>query len=220
MASPRLTPARRRRWPAVLLAYCGVLCVVVGVVLVAAHPPAEPGRALGAVPGAPGGYPSPSPPVAPPPEPGTVPVVLTLPARGISAPVVAVGTGPDGGLVVPDPPSAVGWWSPGALAGSGSGTVVLAGHVDSRAEGIGVFAVLPGLTAGEPVQLRGRDGRMIAYVVVARRQFAKALLPAELFARGGPPRLVLITCGGRFDPAARSYDDNVVVYAIPAPAHR
>ena len=37
----------------------------------------------------------------------------------------------------------------------------------------------------------------------------------DLFARDGTPRLVLITCGGNFNRALDSYDDNVVVIAIP-----
>ncbi|WP_344415420.1 class F sortase [Pseudonocardia ailaonensis] len=146
---------------------------------------------------------------------GAVPVGLELPARGTSAPVVPVTTGADGDLAVPDPPQTVGWWEPGALAGSGAGTVVIAGHVDSRLAGVGMLAVLPQLTVGEPVVLRAADGRPVAYRVVARREFVKSALPADTFARSGPPRLVLVTCGGRFDPATRSYEDNIVVYAEP-----
>jgi hypothetical protein len=41
-------------------------------------------------------------------------------------------------------------------------------------------------------------------------------LPPEVFAVGGPPRLVLITCGGAFDRRTRNYADNVVVFAEPA----
>ena len=145
--------------------------------------------------------------------PGMVPVSLELP--GVVAPVVPVGTGPDGALKVPDPPQTVGWWAPGALAGSGTGTVVVAGHVDSRLAGVGVLAVLPRLGPGDPVVLRGADGRGVDYRVAARREFGKAALPPDTFARTGPPRLVLITCGGRFDPVARSYEDNIVVYAEP-----
>jgi hypothetical protein len=40
-------------------------------------------------------------------------------------------------------------------------------------------------------------------------------LPPEVFAVGGPPRLVLITCGGAFDRRTRNYADNVVVVAEP-----
>ena len=148
--------------------------------------------------------------------PGTVPVAIELPGHGAGAPVVPTATGPDGAVTVPDPPSTVGWWSPGALAGAASGTTVLVGHVDSAASGLGVFAVLRDVAVGERVLLRGADGRLLTYQVTGRRQAGKAALPADLFAPGGPPRLALVTCGGRFDRATRHYTDNVVVYAIPA----
>ena len=53
----------------------------------------------------------------------------------------------------------------------------------------------------------------MAYRVTARRELGKAALPADLFATDGPPRLVLVTCGGRFDRTTRHYTDNVIVYA-------
>jgi hypothetical protein len=146
---------------------------------------------------------------------GTSPVELALPAQNVRAPVVAVPTGPEGELHVPDQPSTVGWWSPSALAGSGTGTTVLAGHVDSFVGGWGALAVLRHVAAGEEVVLRGADGRVVGYRVTARRQYAKTELPPEVFAAGGPPRLVLITCGGPFDRRTRHYADNVVVFAEP-----
>jgi hypothetical protein len=50
----------------------------------------------------------------------------------------------------------------------------------------------------------------------AARDQNQAELPPEVFAAGGPPRLVLITCGGAFDRSTRHYADNVVVFADPA----
>lgn len=159
----------------------------------------------------------------PAPEPGAasppvVPAVLELPARGLSAPVDAVGTAPDGGMVVPEQVRAVGWWAPGVLPGGASGSAVIAGHVDSRTQGIGFLSVLPRLVAGEPVVVRGADGRTATYRVVARREYGKHDLPREVFRRDGDPQLVLITCGGVFDPAAGSYESNIVVYAVPTAA--
>lgn len=155
---------------------------------------------------------------APAPAPvraGTQPMELTLPTRDLRAPVVAVTTGPEGALVLPEPPSTVGWWSPSALAGGAGGTTVLAGHVDSLAGGLGALAVLRHVAEGEEIVLLGADGRSVGYRVTARRQYAKAELPPEVFAVGGPPRLVLITCGGAFDRRTRHYSDNVVVFANP-----
>jgi hypothetical protein len=144
-------------------------------------------------------------------RPGVVPVAVELPDRGVSAPVVPTATDADGALAVPDLPM-VGWWAPGALPGAIGGTAVLAGHVDAPG-GLGAFAALREVVVGERVLLHGADGRVVSYRATARRQLGKAALPAELFRAGGPPRLVLITCGGRFDRATRHYTDNVIVYA-------
>jgi hypothetical protein len=187
------------------VAGAGAACVVAGVLL-ALGPPADVGTIA----------PTPLPRAAASPAAGTVPVSLTLPDRGVTAPVVPVATAPDGGLVVPDPPTTVGWWSPGALAGASAGTTVLAGHVDSAAAGLGAFAVLRDVGVGERVVLAGADGRTVGYRVTARRELGRSALPANLFATGGPPRLVLVTCGGRFDWTTRHYTDNVIVYADPA----
>lgn len=164
-------------------------------------------------------------PVYPVPEPEkaraapapVVPASLELPARTLTAPVDSVGTDPSGGMVVPEQVRTVGWWAPGVLPGGPSGSAVIAGHVDSRSQGVGVLSVLPQLTEGEPVLVRDASGRTAAFRVAARREYGKYDLPREVFRRDGAPQLVLITCGGRFDPAARSYESNIVVYAVPDP---
>ncbi|MBW0105388.1 class F sortase [Pseudonocardia sp. KRD291] len=145
-----------------------------------------------------------------------VPTSLELPARAVTAPVDPVGTDPSGGMVVPEQVRTVGWWAPGVLPGGASGSAVIAGHVDSRAQGVGFLSVLPQLTEGEPVLVRDASGGTAAFRVAARREYGKYDLPREVFRRDGAPQLVLITCGGRFDPAARSYESNIVVYAVPA----
>jgi hypothetical protein len=54
--------------------------------------------------------------------------------------------------------------------------------------------------------------------VVSRDQVDKQTLPVDrLFAREGPPRLVLVTCGGEFVPERGGYESNVVVVAEPWP---
>jgi Sortase domain len=179
------------------------VCVAVGALLTASG---------GATPAAP----PPGPVAAVRPADGVVPVALALPARGLTAPVVPAVTGPDGALVLPEAPSVVGWWTPGALAGALTGTAVVAGHVDTAEAGPGALAVLREVEVGEPVVLRGADGRAVTYRVTARRQHPKVELPRDVFATGGPHRLVLVTCGGAFDRTTRHYSDNVVVHAVPA----
>lgn len=230
MASPSglLTPTRR--WPAF---GAGVACLVAGAALLLTGPgPAEFGaapvgarttggavvagdRAAAVASGT--GTAAGSPEAGAPAVIGAVPVELALPGRGVRAPVVPVGTTPDGAMVVPDPPSTVGWWAPGPLAGSASGAAVLAGHVDTAQAGPGALAVLREVGPGEEVVVRGADGRELRHVVTARREYRKADLPPALFTGGGPPGgLVLVTCGGAFDPVTGRYEDNVVVHAVPA----
>ena len=140
---------------------------------------------------------------------------LVLPG-GASAPVRSSGLHPDGSLVIPDDPAVVGWWNGGALAGDALGGVVIAGHVDSARYGLGVMAELRTLRPGQVVELLS-DTRRARYQVTARTSLPQAELAArtDAFRQDVAPRLVLITCGGAFDPARHRYQDNVVVYARP-----
>jgi hypothetical protein len=163
---------------------------------------------------APVSSPSPVTSAAPVPPPRQTPVLLHVPALELEAPITPVDVDPDGRLQVPDDPAVLGWWREGAAPGADTGSVVLDGHVDSRATGPGAFFHLADLSPGDPVLLDHTGGQQ-AYVVVAVRSYAKPDLPAETFDQEGGPRLVLITCGGSFDRAARRYNDNIVVYAVP-----
>ena len=66
--------------------------------------------------------------------------------------------------------------------------------------------------------MRTASGRTLSYDVVSLEQFPKSEAPmTRLFDQDGPHRLVLISCAGAFDPATRSYADNVAVTAVPRP---
>lgn len=158
--------------------------------------------------------PAPSHPAAP-----FTPTRLRVPRLGVDAPVVPVSVQPDGLLAVPGDVDTIGWWSAGAAAAAPSGTVVLVGHVDSARQGPGAFFGLRTLQPGDRVILSGADDRTAAYTVAARRQYPKSALPSgEVFGQHTTPRLVLVTCGGRFNHETRHYSDNTVVYAMPAPS--
>lgn len=153
------------------------------------------------------------PPVAV--RPG-VPMSLTIASLGVRAVIRPVAV-TEGVLGVPDDPAEVGWWSGSALAGSGSGSVVLDGHVDSATLGVGALFRLAQLGPGAVVAVGTDAGSSVRYRVTARRELDKASgLPPDLFRRSGAPQLVVITCGGAFDRQMLSYRDNVVVAATPA----
>jgi hypothetical protein len=164
-----------------------------------------------------------------PADPGTetgsgdrsLPTRLTLPGLGITASVVPIGVDDGGDLAIPDNPQALGWWQDGATPGDGRGAVVIDGHLDSYQYGTGFFVNLRRLQPGDPVMLDGASGTRTDWTVASAALYPRDALPYDqLFSHDGPPRLVLITCGGAFDRTSRSYTDNLVVTAYPEPAAR
>jgi hypothetical protein len=153
---------------------------------------------------------------APLPAVGGSPVAVSAPGTGIAAEVVPVGVRPSGALEIPEDGRVVGWWSSGAAPGAASGSVVLAGHVDTTA-GVGVMLSVLELPLNALVDVTDDSGRTTTYRTVARRAYDKDDgLPADLFRVDGPPQLALVTCGGTFDARTGHYSDNVVVLAVPA----
>jgi Sortase domain len=146
---------------------------------------------------------------------GETPQRLALPSLRVDAPITPVATLPGGSLAVPGNPDVLGWWQGGARPGTGQGTVVIDGHVDTAADGPGALFNLRELRPGDPVVLNTDHGPQ-RYLIAAVRSYLKADLPAEVFARRGQPRLVIITCGGAFNEKTRQYADNIVAYAVPA----
>ena len=215
-ATPR--QEERRGWWFLLTA--GVICLVLGgVLLLAQAASVAAGRNVGNIPLAriaasppAGPHFGPSPAATFPPPP----VRLRLPRLHVDAPVLPVSVGPDGLLDVPANPRQLGWWNGSARPGPASGSVVIDGHVDSAASGLGAFFRLREARPGDEIVLENATGKSINYTVVARRSYAKTSLPAaQVFATAVSPRLVLLTCGGAFDEATHHYADNVVVYAVP-----
>ena len=145
------------------------------------------------------------------------PVVLALPSVDVRAPVIPVGV-TKGNLQVPDDPAQVGWWASSAGAGTDTGSVIMDGHVDTASGGAGALYQLGigRLHSGDHLIVTTTLGRKVDYRIYAQSVFRKAAgLPADIFAASREPRLVLITCGGAFDSAGKTYVDNVVVYARP-----
>lgn len=145
---------------------------------------------------------------------GMTPVLLTLPGNLGEADVVPVGALSTGDLQIPADPAVVGWWAAGAAPGDPAGTVVMAGHLDSKEYGLGFFARLAQLQIGQTITVTDCAGHRTRYAVSSRSEVAKSALPADLFTAGSPGRLVLITCGGSFS-RANHYADNVIITGVP-----
>ncbi len=149
-----------------------------------------------------------------PPLVDVVPTAVAIESIGLAGvPVRSVGVAPDGQLEVPDE-TEVGWYRLGAAPGQ-PGAIVLAAHVSWRGQP-GPFLRLAEVEPGDIVDVALADGTPRRYQVTARDRYGKLMLPREqIWRTSGPETLVLITCGGEFNPELRRYRDNIVVTAVP-----
>jgi sortase (surface protein transpeptidase) len=141
------------------------------------------------------------------------PVRLRIPAIGVDAPaLVPLGLGTDHQLEAPARFEDVGWYAAGPVPGD-PGPAVIAAHVDSRS-GPAPFFRLRDLHDGDEVFVGRSDGRETRFVVDTVQRYPKNAFPTDAVYGPAPgSALRLITCGGSFDAAKRSYRDNIVVYA-------
>ncbi|MET8846256.1 class F sortase [Amycolatopsis sp. NPDC004625] len=141
------------------------------------------------------------------------PVRLRIPAIGVDAAgLVPLGLGADHQLVAPARFEDVGWYAAGPVPGD-PGPAVIAAHVDSRS-GPAPFFRLRDLHDGDEVFVARSDGRQLRFVVDTVQRYPKDAFPTGAVYGPAPgSALRLITCGGSFDAAKRSYRDNIVVYA-------
>ena len=170
-----------------------------------------------------GGATTADPPVGPPPAASAdvlaaaplaaaPPVRLRISAIEVDSALIGLGLLADGTLQVPADGSVAGWFT-GAPTPGERGPAVIAAHVDWN-HAPGVFFRLRDLEPGDDVSVARADGTTARFVVLGVEQYPKDAFPTErVYGDVDHAGLRLITCGGSFDRAARSYRDNVVVYA-------
>jgi sortase (surface protein transpeptidase) len=148
---------------------------------------------------------------------GPAPVELSIASVDVTVPIDPVGVQADGQMEIPPLAERAGWYRFGAAPGSPQGTTVIAAHIDSAASaGLGPFSRLADVAIGDPVTVTLADGSVLSYTVGSVVAVPKPeVVWDDVFVPDGPPRLVLITCGGTFRPEVRSYSDNVIVTADP-----
>ncbi|WP_410627896.1 class F sortase [Amycolatopsis sp. cmx-8-4] len=152
---------------------------------------------------------APRPPV---PLSRSTPVSLQVPSIGVSSSLLSLGLNPDRTVEAPKDFSKAGWYDKGPTPGEAGASVIL-GHIDSY-RGPAVFSRLAKLGPGDQIDVLRSDGRTATFMVDAKRQYPKSRFPAnDVYGAVEYAGLRLVTCGGEFDRAARSYLDNIVVYA-------
>lgn len=182
-------------------------------------------------------------PAAATPATITVPFASSNHPNGVQMAVLPHGPTSDGAMWIPGPEEGITAWAndvswlntPGyATPFSTHGAVIIAGHINWQ----GTPGALSDLAEyghddiGKTLTVTMTDGRTRTYRIVQGFTIDKAQLAAEdnqgplhtaifgQIGRYGPAEhpteeLRLISCGGRYDPAARSYNSNIIITAQP-----
>lgn len=146
----------------------------------------------------------------------TPPVRIRMGSVDIDAVVRPVGIAGDGQMQLPPDPRVMGWYRFGPAPSPGTpGSAVIAGHLDAEGFGLGPLVRLREVAVGDRLDVVLADGTTEPFVVRSVQRFDRQGLPPELFARSGPSRLRVITCGGEYLPKAGGYQQNLVVTAVP-----
>jgi hypothetical protein len=144
----------------------------------------------------------------------STPTTVTVPSIGATSSLMDLGQNSDGSLAVPplSNPAQAGWYDKSPTPGS-IGPAVILGHINGDGKP-GIFYKLKDVKAGDQVMVARKDGQTAVFTVSHIDTVPKAAFPSDQVYGDTPDsELRLITCGGVFDPAARSYEANVVVYA-------
>ncbi|MEU4669622.1 class F sortase [Amycolatopsis sp. NPDC023774] len=175
-----------------------------------------------------GSSPTPAPAAAAKPAPSSVPVTkpfkglrptsVSIPKIGAKSSLVSVAVNLEGKISVPSvkTPMQAAWYRLSPVPGEVGPAVVL-GHVDGDKKP-GIFYKLKDLVPGDEVDIDRSDGKKLKFTVDHLTQVPKDQFPQDaVYSNSTKPELRLITCGGVFDHAEHSYEDNIVVYANLAP---
>jgi sortase (surface protein transpeptidase) len=152
---------------------------------------------------------SPSKDPGPDPTDGSV----QLPTLGVNAPIVRVGIDSEYHMVVPHNARDVAWLDQGGIPGS-TNNVVLAGHI-AYSHVAGSFFRIGDLRPRDDVLLK-MDGKTWHYKVVWNCSFARdasADLALKIMGYTDVPSVTLISCGGGWDPVARTHTRRTAVRA-------
>ncbi|MCU1685632.1 MAG: class sortase [Amycolatopsis sp.] len=145
---------------------------------------------------------------------GLRPTRVRVPKIGADSSLISIALDASGNIAVPsaNKPMQAAWYQLSPVPGN-VGPAIILGHVDGNKQE-GVFFNLKKLAAGDEILVDRSDGKQEKFVVDHKTEVPKDNFPQDaVFGNTTKPQLRLITCGGVFDHAAHSYQDNIVVYA-------
>lgn len=144
--------------------------------------------------------------------------LLRIPSIHVQAPIRSVGIGARNQMELPANLGHVGWLNTSVNPSfSPEGSTVLAGHVTWQGTH-GVLHYLGYVKPGAAIQTWDDTGSMTSWVVTDVEVIRKDALPSQIFAKDGPRRLNIVTCGGRviqLPDGTWNHESNIVVTAVP-----
>src|SRR5699024_53911 len=149
-----------------------------------------------------------------------VPQRLRIDGIGVEAPVLAMGTAPDGSQEVPVTLTDTSWWRHGAHPGT-AGNTVITGHAAHKPTDDGVFDDLGTLEPGDEFEVIGENG-VVTYTVTGSEEVDTANFgdyADRIYSSEGQPGAVLMTCGSW---NGQVWESTTIVWAdmsgsLPAP---
>lgn len=149
--------------------------------------------------------------------PSEEPATIRIPRLNIDTKIQQTGLNAKGDMGVPTNYTDVAWYKHGTIPGQ-IGSAVIDGHVDNGLGLAGVFKNLRELKKGDDVYVITKTGRELHFIVEEAVSYPYKSVPLEkLFSRKDDARLNLITCGGAWIKAEKTYDERFVVYTRLAP---
>lgn len=143
------------------------------------------------------------------------PSTIEIPSIGASGDIsTALGLNPDGSMETPlvEFPEIGGYFRFAPLPGLPGPAVVVA-HIDGNHKQ-GLFFRLRDVKVGDEIKIKRTDGSVLTFKTTKTDSVSKSAFPTdEVYADTPGPELRLVSCGGEFDRSARSYKNNIVVYA-------
>lgn len=143
-----------------------------------------------------------------------IPTWVDVPSIGARSSLVQLGLNPDRTVQVPpvSQPLQAGWYKYSPTPGQ-VGPAVILGHIDGDHKK-GIFWKLSDVKVGDSVEVGRATAGTLTFTVTKVDEIAKSSFPTNaVYGNTSDPQLRLITCGGSFDAAKKSYRDNIIVYA-------
>lgn len=138
---------------------------------------------------------------------------LEIPSISVNAHVQHVGLTANKAMGIPTNFTDVGWYMYGSVPGE-VGSAVMDGHVDNALGLPGVFKKLQNVKIGDEIYVTDEKGNKITFKVTKVASYNYKETPAEeIFHESSRTLLQLITCGGKWLRADKTYDTRVVVTA-------